>query len=264
MTDDRYDYFTALFYCFFSKPFYRHVYRRWNHAGMLYVAFVIAIALLPIFVGIQIRVSKVFSEIIVPIAEQIPRLTLNNGKLSFEGESPYPIKSQKMDDILIIFDKTDQEVSPKNMLARVMVMPTKLALREDSGAVRLLNFPDNLQFVLTPDMMLYWVRQNERWLVYFLVPFVWFFVWFFVLLFIAAYAAVFKGLTFFTKMAAPYKSLYRLTAVAFTPVILIHGIVSIWRPGGLPDWLGYLFPFLFVSLGLWYNRDISEEPTAAL
>src|SRR3990167_2250613 len=71
-----FDYVEAIPYSFFSKYFYRDVFRRWSGWGIAYLSFVTALWMIPALMAMQGDMKKGFEKDLLPIIKQAPHLTV--------------------------------------------------------------------------------------------------------------------------------------------------------------------------------------------
>ena len=256
----RYDYLEALFYSFFSKYFYRDMFRRWKGGGVLFLAFATAVWLIPYSLGEQHRFSQKIKENVAPIIDQMPRTKVSEGRISYEGESHYIIREVKSEQI-VVYLTSDEQADLSGVPALFLIKPTQVTMRELNGSVRTFPVPSALNFIVTPKIVHYWIRQFERWCNYFLFPFLWLSAWAMILFVALFYALIGKFLAFLMKVQANFQSLYRLAVVAFAPLLLIDGILAIWsdQNNGFSNWIDVLGPIFFIALGLWFNREPEQK-----
>jgi hypothetical protein len=249
-----FNYIEALFFSFFSARFYRDVFRRWKGSGVLYLAFVIPFGLIPYFLGLQRQADGYVARIVEPSVRQMPRLTFSNGQMSYDGPSPLAIHNPEDNSVLAVFDTTKTNADLKDIPGYIIMTSRQLAIRESNGQARIVNFSPDAHAVLTSEIVMHWVNQGTRLFTYFLYPFFWLGSWVFFLVIFLFYAMLTKLVCRLFKVPATFQDAYRLTAIAFTPVLLVDGLLSIWWPDGLADSISYFGPMFFILFAVLCNR----------
>ena len=120
----RYNYFQAIPLAFYSRALYRDVRHTWNGLGFTYLFLLIALALIPVAFLTDRMLSTIFnvpeqstslvvtteagkyvSEDIMAVINQIPDMTLKNGRLTLNSAtSPHTIVSPDTQEPFIIID----------------------------------------------------------------------------------------------------------------------------------------------------------------
>ncbi len=125
----------ALFLSFCSPALYRDVARSWTGLGFLYLLAVISITSL--FVSIQINnwVAQVIDQNVSPICEQMPKLSIDNGKATIDKTCPYKVTDPKTGRVIITFDTRDSEAVTENLSeGAIVVTSSKLIMVTPKGS----------------------------------------------------------------------------------------------------------------------------------
>ena len=254
--DHRYGYLSALVQSFFSRYFYRDVFRRWTGSGILFLLFSTGICMLPYAASSQYRFMESTEKEWKPMVDEFPRVTVSEGRLSFDAKSPYVIREPKNQQIFMMFSRADEaEDSAHSVPAVFLVTPRAVAMHDAQGAMRVVPIPPKLSFVLTKTILLYWSRQAARWVDYISYPAFWVGAWMALMFVVLLYALGSKLIAWIMRVPADFQTHFRLTAIAITPMLLLDSLTSMVYPKGMPDWLSFCMPLFFIALGLWYNRE---------
>ena len=253
-SEHRYGYLSALLLSFFSPHLYRDVFRRWPGTCTLFLFFATGICMLPCTVAEYSRLCKGFEKEVKPCIEQMPRVTIHQGRVDFEGKSPQTIRETKKDQILVMFNRAADSMDLAAMPALALVTSREIAFRDQQGKVRVVPIMPVLSVVLTKELVLHWARQLLRWGPYFFYPLFWIFAWPLILLTVLVCALVTKLLAWPLGVRGTFGDYYRLTAVALVPMLWLDSLAMLWRTEGLPDWASLVVPLVFIVFGLWVNR----------
>jgi hypothetical protein len=119
----------ALFLSFCSPALYRDVARNWTGIALLYLLAVISATSL--FVAIQINnwTAQGIEQYINPICDQMPKLTIENGKASIDKPSPYKVSDPKTGRTIITFDTREGKADEALEQSTAVVTATCLIIR---------------------------------------------------------------------------------------------------------------------------------------
>ncbi len=255
-----FSYLEALVYSLFHGPFYRDVFRRWRGVGLVYLAFMLVWGLIPFMIGFQRLTEDFAAKRIYPVIDQIPRVSIADGMLSFEGKSPLAVRDTEKGSILVLFDRESSAVNFKDLPAFMLLTSNQIAFRNNHNQSSVFVIPPKLNWVVTARWIESWVSQIERWLPVIFFPIAWALSWIMMAVVLVIYALLAKLAGRFMKIRAGFGDYYRLCAVAITPIMILDGFCSIAAAEkGLTDWLALPGPLLFILIGLWHNRQTPES-----
>lgn len=244
----RYSYFHALILSFFSKSLYRDVGRQWRGTGLAYLLVIIALLWIPTVIKGHLDLAAFVKNDAPGITQQIPAITITNGKASTDAPSPHLIKDPKSGDTIAIID-TRQAAEPENSESIPIVLTqTKLVMHKDATETRIYELSNVGRFFLDRARVEGWLATGKRWFFPVLYPLAVLFSFVFRAIQILIYALI--GLLFsrMLNVNLDYKALMRLSAVAITPMLILNLVlefVPIHIPGfvllGIVIELAYLF-----------------------
>jgi hypothetical protein len=244
----RYSYFHALILSFFSKSLYQDVGRKWRGTGLAYLLVILALVWIPTVIKGHLGL-KAFVENDAPgITQQIPAITITNGKASTDAPLPHLIKDPKSGDTIAIID-TRQAAEPENSESIPLVLTqTKLVTHKDARETRIYDLSSVGRFFIDRAKVEGWLATGKRWFFPILYPVGVLFSFIFRAIQILIYALI--GLLFsrLLNVNLDYKALMRLAAVAITPMLVLDLILE-FVPVHIPFFallgiaieLGYLF-----------------------
>ncbi len=245
----------AVFMAFFSKDIYRAVVTQWKGLAYLYLFSLIVSTLLVVGMVFHFKLQGVASGIATPMVNEMPVMTLTQGKLKIDKPSPYQIKDKSTGNPIVTFD-TDDNITEVPGETGVLVTSSKLIIKSPTREeVRdLSDLPD---FELTPEM----INSSIKAFLNYFVPVLFGVVLLPFFSFLCAiqslvYAAIGLGFAKITRTKITYGESVRIAVLAMSPIILIHGVLSLvqfsmngflWNVVAMLVTIGYLY------FGVWAN-----------
>ncbi len=256
-----YSYPEAILSSLYSKYLYRDVFRRWNGSGALYLAFITALWMVPVCIWLQIDFSQNFEQKLVPIIQQIPHATFDKGSFRYEGEDPLIIQVPDQRQAVCVFTRREGAHGSKMAPTPIIFTPSCVIIKNPSQQeIKVIGFSDKFTYTIDANIALYWTRQFMRWSFFILYPGVWFATWVMILLFVLFFAVIGKLIAWILRIPSSFQNIYRLSAVAFTPAILLFPATYI-SPLSEKIYSGFMWvgPIFFTALGLWFNRPPQKK-----
>lgn len=97
-----YNYWQALYLSFFSSRLYVDVAKRWRGLGILYLLLLMAIITFPFALRMTIDFNHYFTKEIIEPLTKLPKLIVQNGKVSLDKPMPYLIKNDQGEVVSIV------------------------------------------------------------------------------------------------------------------------------------------------------------------
>ncbi len=257
----KYSILQPLLLSFYSKDLYQDVGQHWRGTGFLYLFLLLALAWIPIALKVHTGFVQWLNENAPAFLLQVPSITIHNGRVSTDVDTPYIITSNQGEPIAII-DLTGQHTDLDDTTAVILLTEDKLYLKQENRReTRIHDLSQVQSFTLN--------RQDlEGWAVW---ARTWFGVMFYFIVLLSEYAyrivqallyaAV--GLVFCKslKTSLPFLAVLRLAVIALTPVILLQTLLS----GVDLRVPGLAFLSLAVALGYLYFavKANAEAPASA-
>jgi len=245
----------AFYMSFYSSDLYRDIGRNWRGIGWLYLFLLVALVCVPGIIKIHIGFSGWLERDAAKVVNQIPPITIRNGEVSTNVETPYVIPMPKDADTkadeprnLAVIDLTGKHKSLEEADAAVFVTKKTLSVRKSRTEVRSYDLSQVEQFSLDSNRVKGWLETAK----YLMAPVFYVFLVVFVFIYRAVqgliYAAI--GLIFVNslKVRLEYQVLIRLAAIAVTPVVVVNELadgfgvrVPYWPLICFVTAMGYLF-----------------------
>jgi hypothetical protein len=98
----RYSFIHAFVFSFFSKAFYQDVGRHWRGTGLLYIFIALLLVWIPTVIRMQVGFSRFAAQEGSRFTQQIPHITIRKGQVSTDVTTPYFIKGDDGEPLVII------------------------------------------------------------------------------------------------------------------------------------------------------------------
>lgn len=257
----RYSYFHALVLSFFSKALYRDVGRQWRGTGLAYLLLVIALVWIPTVIKGHLGLAAFVKNDAPAITQQIPPITIVNGKASTDAPLPHLIKDPKSGDTIALID-TRQAAEPDNSEAIPLVLTqTKLVMHKDARETRIYDLAGVGRFSIDRAKVEGWLATGKTWLFPILYPLAVLFSFVFRGIQILIYALI--GLLFsrMLNVNLDYKALMRLSAVAITPMLILNLVLE-FVPVHIPGFvlLGIAIELVYLFFAVKANAETELAP----
>ncbi len=239
-------YLRTMLRSFYSRELYREVATRWDVGVVLYLLFVLTVCWIFMMLKIQLEINQSAKLFASEYASQFPLLTIKNGVISTPENHPYVIQDPNTKQVFATVDTSSQNKNLDLSTRTIIVTNNKIMWTSHDGVVKTYQLAKNINMTLDPimlkDKLLSWAKWS--WLLIFpmflLVSFS------YRLVEALIYAVIGKILGLVARVSLPYTTVFKLTIVAMTPVIVI---------GTLLDWFELNFPriaVLYFVLALTY------------
>jgi hypothetical protein len=262
MTDEkkdspiRYNFINGLYLSFYSKPFYRHVAHNWRGLGFVYLLFILCLLWIPEITRIQSNVADHLSSEGPKYLKQVPEITISGGKVSIKEPVPYFINVPEKEIPFAIVDTSGQITSLEKNSAVILLTDSQLIVRDSSSKSRAFSL-EGIDLTIDRKLLQDWINSFVTFFPFVLFPFVLFFslLYHIVQVLAAAWFGTFIAKMFEAKLS--YRTLIRISSVAFTPAIIlqsIHALMDVPFP--------YRGPISFlITLGyIYYAVGSSSDP----
>ena len=255
----QYSYIHSLYFSFYSKSFYQNVARSWKGLCFSYLLFILCLYWIPEISRMQSEVSGFLSAEAPKYVKQVPVITISQGKVALKEQVPYFINSPEKNTPLAIIDPSGQIASLDKTSALVLLTNSQLIIKNSSSESRAFDLKGIDHLTIDQKMLYDWIETFNTLFPVILFPFVLFFSFLYHIIQVLLSAGI--GALFAKRFQADlnYKSLIRLSAVSFTPAILLqtfHALLNIPFP--------YRMPISFlISLGYLYYAVGSNSETPA-
>lgn len=230
----RYTFLHPLLLAFYSKSLYQQIGQKKRGWGLLYLLLLAAICSLPF----TYRVYQEFTylaQAAQPLVNQLPTITLKQGKVTVDKSEPCFIKMPGSDRIIAIIDTTGATNLNDNK-AFVLLTKTRLLYKWDNK-IKTRDLSQIKDTVYTPEHVSNLLWQLTRWLAVIFYPIITLVHFLVGLIQVVLYAGIVK---LFLDVNLNYKALCRLAIVALTPAFMLAAVLHIVGLNPPYRWLIYI------------------------
>ncbi|MDF1646989.1 MAG: DUF1189 family protein [Legionellaceae bacterium] len=236
-----YRFLEALYMSFFSRRLYIDVVRRWRGFGLLYLAVMLSVAMLPYVIHVMMAYHQtVEQKLFLPI-KKLPPFSMRSGEVQFYSPMPYLVKNSQGEVIALIDTTGKIKQLPYFLYPEASVLITKNALHvrlptldlfkqgnvsEAKETVSLFRSNDNTDFFGAEWLPVSRLKQANQLLMLSIYPvlFMFYFGLYIVTLFSFGLFGQFVARLIF-KVQLTFKEATRLIAIAATPQAVIYFIL---------------------------------------
>ena len=246
-----YQTFTGSFY---NPEAYRDVVNQKKGNTFGYLVLLVLLCSIPLMVAVVSGMNNFMKNEGAFIIRQVPELKISNGIISMDKESPYYIKSES-GEILIVIDLSDSvSVSQLPGNAKVLLTKNKLIAQQKEGEIRTYDLSKIQNFTLNAQKIQGWF--GYAWIVYVII-FIFMVIAFYIYRLVQALVNGVFGLIISSilKVTLDFTSLLYIAMVAITPVAVIASVVwatQIQIP--VKGWLGFILTLGYISFGILANK----------
>lgn len=211
---------------FFSEEFYRDVALYWEGTNLAYLLLLLAVCWIPVMVRAHIGFADFLRNDVPPIVNQVPKITITNGRVSVDEPQPYYIRAQN-GAVLAVIDTTGQITSLEDPNTQCLLTRTKLIGRKSRYETRVFDLSQVKDFVVDNDRITGWLRTAGKLLIPVLYPFALFGSYVYRIVQVLMYAAIGMVFAKWFNVTLSYTALLRLAVVAVTPCIIINTVLTV-------------------------------------
>ena len=212
-------FFKKIFGAFGSADIYKHVgTAETSNTGLKYLLLLVSIFWIPDMIKLQVSINNAIER--EPIyVQNLPTITIKNGIASFDKPSPYILKLEKNEGV-IIFDTTGRFCSLDTLNALMLVTQKNMIYKKNDTETRVFSFSQINDFTLTHEKIYSWSECGHYFsiLAYIIVI-----ICAFIYRSIQALLFSLVGLIFqsILKTNFSFQTIYRLTILSITPAFVL-------------------------------------------
>lgn len=256
--------FSAPFYAFFSRDLYQDVGDHWRAVCFGYLFYLLAIAWIPILIGMVFSWSDFLDNDAPAITQQIPPITIENGRVLADVDQPYFIRSTESDEVFAIIDTTGQINALDDTSAVVLLTGSELISKKSDTETRVYDLSDVEYFYMDQPTLDWWLELSRMWGPIIIYPFMVAGSYLYRLLQMLFYSVIALLLGKVLNSSLGYDSILSITAVAITPAVVLKTLawmIDITIPF---SWLVYfLVAFGYIAFGMEASKKGPAERAPA-
>jgi hypothetical protein len=140
-----------------------------------------------------------------------------------------------------------------------MVIGKNEMLVRNGEAAQRVELPQLEGMIITPDMVSYWFQVVGNWFVLMLAPFLILQAWIFQMIITLFFTLISMLINRSGKQKIPYGSLYRVTAVALTPMIFLQALSGLVNmPAVIVDFLIPVAGVAYIAFAMRAVNDLKD------
>ncbi len=218
----------AVYLSFYSRELYQDVARNWKGLCLPYLFFILTLYWVPEIMNLHRTVSDFIAEEGPGYVEQIPVMTISSGQVSIKEEMPYTIYDKKNNSPVAIIDTTGKITSLDNSPAYVLITKNMLIARKDKANVRSLPLSDVGDVIITRNLAYSWLEIFNSVIIVILFPVLLFLSFGFHVIQLVLLSLLGGNFAKLFNVNLDFRSLMRLSAVAFTPPLLLQTVHAVF------------------------------------
>jgi hypothetical protein len=235
----------ALWKSFFSRPLYLEVFTHWRGFGLLYLLTLSCIQTVISTSQLDARIHILIRDKSPALLQQLPTLTLKEGRMFTPEDRPYSIYSDTQKKRLVLIDTSLDEAPADLGDTPVFVGKTQLTYLNAFQKPQVFDFAIAQDMVLDQKRIIAWLTFISDWAALLMFPILWLVQSFFLLL-QTLFFSIFTYTNFKTApFPASYPSILRLTSVALTPTVFFSLLMGILMVQSF--WSSFLYVLLAVG-----------------
>ncbi|MBI5846601.1 MAG: DUF1189 domain-containing protein [Nitrospirae bacterium] len=246
----------AVYLSFYSRELYQDVARNWNGLCLPYLFFTLMLFWIPETMNMHRTVSDFLADEGPNYVEQIPVITIAKGEVSIKEEMPFTIYDKKNKTPFAIIDTTGKTTSLDNSPAHVLVTKNALIVRKDEKEVRSLPLSDVGDTTITKTLIYEWIEIIKNLILAVFFPLILLLSFGFHIMQVILLSFLGGNFAKYFHVNLGFRTLIRLSAVAFTPPLLleaVHAILDIAYP------YSSLMSFIIAAGYLYYAVGSNSE-----
>lgn len=223
----------ALYLSFYSRDLYQDIVRNWKGLCLPYLFFILMIFWIPETMNMDRKASDFIADECPGYVEQTPEITIAGGEVSIKEEMPYTIYDKKNKTPFAVIDTTGKTTSLDNTSAYVLVTKNMLILRVAEKEVRSLPLSDVSDVIITRKLIYDWIDVFKNFIIALLFPLMLLISFGFHIVQVILLSFLGGNFAKYFNVNLDFRALMRLSAVAFTPPVLleaVHAILDIPYP----------------------------------
>lgn len=247
----QYSFVQAFVMSFYSRKLYRDIAQNWGANAILYLFLLLIVLCIPYTFATQHSINREFSNNpqngLQLFMNQVPVITLNsNGTISTPEDRPYLIYVPHSREVIGVIDTSGKYTTLENQKFSVLITKNNIMDRKQNQSIEITKIPVGKSYVIQPQIVVTKAEAWSRYLWVLIFPFVLTGAFVGRLLQGLVLAVIGKVLSMMMNMDITYGTIYLVTLVALTPVMVLKTFITC---------MNYLMPtavFDFPNAGLLY------------
>lgn len=225
----QYNVLQAIYMSFYSKKLYRDVANNWGAKTFLYLFLVVALSWIAFVWQLQTTLNLAYQKDSERIVEQIPVITIKDGKLSTPENRPYIITTPDSKERIAVIDTSGTYTTIEQANAGILITETEMITQPKPEETRNNQIPATLNAVIDPQVVNSYVQKylGFVWIIFFIILTVCYYIYRIIQALL--YAIIGKILSAIWQIPLAYDQILWITMVAVTPTIVLATILSFFN-----------------------------------
>lgn len=254
-----YNYLQAWFLSFYSKRFYWAVGQRWRGAGLLYLLSLLMVCLAISSIKMQKSINDFMVNIAFPMVAQLPEMDIKQGALTAKASMPYIINDIKTSKRVAVIDTSGKINNLVQAAAPILITQKTLVynnMPNGETSLSLANLPDMSINQAKLTKFLLEIKHKAIYFLYALSVLYYFIIALFLLGLFSIFTIIIDKQL---NLTLPYKTLFRLTTVAATPIIIIGLLVNLFAiPLPYPLISFFFLTVIYIYFAVRANKPLEQ------
>lgn len=259
----KYTIFHPYLFSFFSADLYRDIAQRWRGLNSMYLLLLLALCWLVTMITLHWQFAVFITQEAPKIAEQIPNIKVENGKLSIDKPSPYVIKSPDTGETLVVFDMNGQFESLNDANTLALITPDRISVKRNEFETRSFEVAPFEGFTMDSTKAYEWASTFGNLMVPIAYPFAVIGSFLYRMVQVLTYGLLGMLFAAITGTKLPYAALVRLSVIAITPVLILDTVFGLFQIV-VPMWalICFVIAMAYLFFGVISNRN--QQPQQIL
>lgn len=225
---EEYSIFEAIYLSFYSKALYRQVATTWGGKAFLYALLILLLTWVASVIHMQHQLSLNYALYSAKLTDQMPVMTIEQGKITTPENRPYVVKDTNDLDTLLVVDTSGQIQSLEQANTGLLITQTSIVTKS-GNETKIIQLPTALNYTLVPMVVNEHIKNVVGYLWILLLPGLTLGSWLILLvkgLFFALLGRIFGAIT---RAKVTYGQCYVLFLVAVTPSLVLASVLEAWN-----------------------------------
>lgn len=224
---EEYSIFEAIYLSFYSKALYRQVATTWGGKAFLFALLMSLLTWVASVIHMQHQLSLNYATYSGKLTDQMPVMTIENGKITTPENRPYVVKDTNDLDTLLVVDTSGQIQSLEQANTGLLITQTSI-ITKSGNETKIIQLPTAFNYTMVPMVVNEHIKSVVGYLWIVLLPGLTLGSWIFLLakgLFFALLGRIFSAIT---HAKLTYSQCYLLFLVAASPSLILGSVFDVW------------------------------------
>lgn len=253
---EEYSIFEAMYLSFYSKALYRQVATTWGGKAFLYALLILLLTWVGTVIHMQHQISHNYTAYSAKLTDQMPVMTIEQGKITTPENRPYVVKDTNDLDTLLVVDTSGQIQSLEQANTGLLITQTSI-ITKSGNETKIIQLPSGLHYTMVPMVVNDHIKNVVGYLWILLLPGLTLGSWLILLVkgvFFALLGRIFSAIT---RAKVTYGQCYVLFLVAVTPALVLSSFLEAWNTA----FMHQSALLLAVTVGYFFYAILVNKPS---